>query len=217
MTKTAVQADVSVDESSVKDVADDAAVQADENNAGASDDSDVDLDALLKEFEAGVETEPSVNEGNDIDVFDDDEPLTRKQVEELLLKRSSEADYARKAQDDILSAVNTVKGELDIPDKWVRGILEMEAMEDKRFANAFAMRDSKPDAWNKILKAKSKELQAKFGKKEEKNIADDVNAAVHSATEKAPEPKEEMSPMEALQKLGPVGFERWKKQRFRKG
>jgi hypothetical protein len=213
MTKTAVQADVGTEEPVVKDDAGDAVVHADENNAGASDDSDIDLDALLKEFESGVETEPKVDESGDD--FDDDEPLTRKQVEELLRKQSSEANYAQKAQEDIMSAVNTVKGDLDIPDKWVRGILEMEAMEDKRFANAFAMRDEKPDAWSKILKAKSKELQTKFGKKEEKNIADDVNAAVHSATEKAPEPKEEMSPMEALQKLGPVGFERWKKQRFR--
>lgn len=216
MTDTAVEVDVQAEAPDEKGVAGDTEAQATENNAGAGEDSGGldDLDALLKEFESGVGDEPKATESEED--FDEEEPLTRKQVEELLKKQRDQEEASARIQEDIAKAVSVVKGDIDFPDDWVRGILEIEAMRDPRFQNAFLARHQKPDAWDKILKAKSKQLGKYLSAKEasSEKIADDVNAAVRSATTKAPAPKEEMSPMEALQKLGPSKYEVWKNQRY---
>lgn len=218
MNDTAVKDNDQTETPDVEGVAGDTGDQVTENNAVAeSKEEEVDLEALLSEFDGQLSNEPSGNEdsADSSHTPDDDEPLTRKDIDKLFEAREREASYKKQADDDISSAVSTVKGELDIPDKWVRGILEMEALEDPRFATAFTARHDKPDAWNKILKAKSKEVSGYFQAQESsKKVADDVNAAVHSATTKAPQPKDDMTPMEALQKLGPSKFEVWKKARF---
>ena len=192
--------------------------QADDNNA-KNQPEDEDLEALLSRFDQYTSTGEQSDKDEDVSLSDD-EPITGKQAEQYFKKLQSQMQMKQKIEEDTAKAISAVKGDLNIPDSWVRGILEMEAMENEKFATAFALRDKDPSAWEKILKVKSKELRKHLGGGQKgadlESVKNDVASAVHSAKTETPPEVEQASNMEMLSKLGRYRYEIWRREQMNK-
>jgi len=180
------------------------AVQQQTNGAQDQGQGGDDLDALLAEFDQYHNTEPqggsngsqlnpsqgyAAKNGDGGQTDSEGNYVTREELQQEIQRVREREKAEQQAEKDINEAVKTVKGELNVPDTWVRGILEREAMSDERFYNAFVNRDKNPQTWNKILKAKNREIAKTFGgsvDKEASQSADAVESAVRSAATQSP-------------------------------
>ena len=161
------------------------------------------LDSLLNEYEEATQPKQA-------------EPQQQSETKELLdyFKGQREADYAKQIDDDLKSAVDTVKealGELPVKpsDRALRGILNEMAVEDPRLKNAFEKRHENPQAWGKVLKSAAKAIQEDFSY--DPNLTEDreaVAAAVKSAST-ATEADDQYT-HESLSKKSDTEFEIWK-------
>ncbi len=137
------------------------------------------VDDLLKQFEAETEPDeqPKPAKAPDIGVDDIKRAVTWADEER-------ERTAASRATAAIAEAVKTVKGDLDIDDEFVEGVLHVRASKDKRFLRAFQDRSSKPEAWSKVLDAVGREVAAKAEKSPDPDLTNTrtaVRAAVRSA------------------------------------
>lgn len=152
-------------------------------------DSGDNLDQLLAEFEkyreSTAETQ-SMEEEKSSDA-DDDQFVKKSDLDKILEKEIARKQTLEKTEKDVELAVKAVKGDLNFPDHYVRAILEAEAQKSDKFRNAFFYRDKNPEAWKKILEAKSKEFKKFFETKVDKSATESSNAiesAMRNATTK---------------------------------
>lgn len=148
-----------------------------------------DLDALLSEFETAT-TDPKV-----------EQPANGKEIDTDSIVRQvrSEIEAENRFEKDMGNAIKIVKGDLPVKERAVRGWLEAYALENEAFRNAWQNRHSNPARFNKVLE-KLKPLYAEdVGANIDRSATDTqeaVAAAVRSASQSTPEPKEEFNEAE---------------------
>lgn len=150
-----------------------------------------DLDTLLSEFEqaTGQQVEqPSTNtESKTVD------------TETIVKQVRSQMEAEQRFEKDMGQAIKIVKGDLPVKERAVRGWLEAYALENESFRNAWQNRHSNPARFNKVLE-KLKPLYAEdVGANVDKSATETheaVAAAVRSASNSTPEPKEEFNEAE---------------------
>lgn len=176
----------------------DESVEPNTSEEKSGDDVD-DLDELLASFDSYQQAEPKEGSDstqevdNDDDESDGNEYLKKDDIEKYLAEQKQKADFQEQTQKDLDAAVKVIKGDLDVEDTIVEDILDGMARRDQRLRTAFIYRDKNPDAWNKILKAKSREIKNLFGSKVDEKAtkeAEAVESAVRNAATKTPETKE---------------------------
>lgn len=133
------------------------------------------IDELLKQFE--TDTKP---EQKSTDLKADD-------IKEVVdyVREDREEKTRERTNADISSAVKAVKGDLDVDDDLVEGMLWRKASKDQRFLRAFQLRHENPSTWADMQKAMNRELAGKITAKPDQNLTDDraaVEAAVRSAS-----------------------------------
>lgn len=135
------------------------------------------LDTLLAQYQEGHE-EPK----KDLPPKSEQSDPVYQWAEQQMRERDKEA-----TNQAITEAVKTVKTEsgISLPDKMVRGYLELMAVEDPRISQAFAQRSQNPDQWGRVLKAAAKKLTIEMGETPDSKLTSDrntVESAVRSAS-----------------------------------
>lgn len=185
---------------------------ADESNPGVTPQTEdkgaqePSIDQLLEQF-AKTETSPEqTSKETDIGVDDLKEVVS-------YVREDRDRQTREQTQTDISSAVKAVKGDLEIDDDLVEGLLYRKASTDPRFLRAFQLRHENPSTWADMQKAMNRDLAAKASAKPDQNLTDDraaVEAAVRSAstgsTEEAPPDFGSMSDAE---------FNAWKRKHIK--
>ncbi len=128
----------------------DASPQAEaEDNSGAVDAQEDDLDTLLSEVTPG-EFEPEKEQTQDDEVKE-----LASYVKEQRDKQSR--DGVKAALDSAVSKMGDYSPALKaLPETFLLGLLHVEGAGDKRFNVAFAERESNPGRWNRIIIAAAK-------------------------------------------------------------
>lgn len=155
-------------------------------DAGARGDGDLDLDALLAQYDdepaqQQVHTPQRPNGGSD------DEIAALRQ--ELATLRGEVVGSRVNA--DVKAAAAAVRGDLNadqFDDDFMVAFLDGQARKDPRFAVAFAQREANPQAYQRVLKAMGKTFATKYSPKVDHNATEDVNAvaaAVRGASQPA--------------------------------
>lgn len=142
------------------------------------------LDALLQEFE-GKKPETKSAPVN---------PGALRELQPVIdFAKSEMTERQNKAlQDDIASAVKTVK-EADeakeIPDKLIRGLLEVRATDDPSFRNAFVNRHRDPGTWKTKLGEARNDIAAELKGLPTSTVQSDVIAARASISGQTRQPE----------------------------
>jgi hypothetical protein len=157
-----------------------------------------DWDELLSEYEQATSSSQQVEQPTATTVNGADDPLrtwaAQKMEEE---KREREKALVEQTNKDIEKAVSVVLEGLDVPIKdqdLTEGYLHVLARKDERFVNAFNNRHKNPAGWNRVLKGVQSQLREKLNiDVQATQDREAVAAAVRSASNSAPEPKEEFN------------------------
>lgn len=127
------------------------------------------IDELLSEFE---DDEPKKTEKPKAGV----RGLSPEQRGQIIKEIKTEM----KVSEELERAVEEIKGDAEVESEYVRWKLEERAKNDERVWKAFINRKQKPSAWKAITTEISKEIAAKYGKKEQVD-KDKLSSAVRSA------------------------------------
>ncbi len=137
------------------------------------------LDELLKEWdqhsgEQAVETaEPSRAE------TETEQSDSKSKLSDLVNWVESQKKAAEKAEEEQLrkqvetelsETIKSIKGDLPIPEKMVKGYVIERAREDERIARAWQNRGKKPQEWAKIEKALKSEIAKELQVKEDVKV-----------------------------------------------
>lgn len=138
-----------------------------------------DLNALLNEYDEGVNQEEQQAQ---------DEKSDLKEVVDYV--RQDQQDKIKAQTDkDVAAAVETVQGDLkgmNIPDRAISGYLQQFSA-DKRFMNAYGNRHQNPKGWQKVLKGVAQEIKGDYSV--DQKVTEDresLNAAVREQSTNAP-------------------------------
>ncbi len=128
-----------------------------------------DLAAFLTEYETGTKPTPVTQQ----------QPSTppdevKAALSEITAFRNERA--AEKHNTDLAKAVQTVKGDHDLPEWAVQGWIDAKARENKVIADIWANRDSNPGAVNKLLNGMKKEFAAEQAKTAKGRVDPDATA-----------------------------------------
>lgn len=152
---------------------------ATEGNAQGSD-----LESFLNEYEAGTKPQPKpVQQQQNTDP-------NKEVLAEIQSFRQERAQERHKK--DITEAIKTVKGDVDIPDAFVRGWIDEKAESNKAIQEIWNNRESNPAALNRLLTSMKKEFAGLNKKTIDTEVTADraaVAAAVRGASTRAPDSK----------------------------
>lgn len=175
------------------------------------------LDALLAEFEPAktvAHTETTQTQQTATTEPKQTAP-TISSDEVTAVKSLLATENQKRADEGIAKAVSFIQENaealLSLPSRFVEGELYKRAATDKRFLQAFMLRDSQPDTWNKVLKAIASDLEGDITKTQTNRLASD-RARVHASVRgiaTAPISQEAVS-NEDLGKLSHGRFQRFK-------
>jgi len=134
-----------------------------------------DLDSILNEYESKTVEQPAVEPQAD----------KRDQFLDMMISDFQEKDQS-KTQSAIADAATALKTESgsDLPDYFMKGLLEQKAAEDPRFADAFLKRAQDPNGWDRVVKAFGKQVRHDLDNVPDKKVTEDreaLTAAVRSA------------------------------------
>lgn len=149
------------------------------------------LEELLAEYDQKISN--SGEQKKETPAKEDEEEIDDDKLKEKV-KHLDKLEKARQKEvldNDVKSAIKTVKGDLNIPDDLAKGFLYTLG-DDPRFKLAFMQRQSNPDGWNKVLSgAKSKfngfinSIREEVKKEFASESTDAVESAVRSASTKS--------------------------------
>lgn len=154
-------------------------------------DSAQDLDSLLNEFDASI---------NSTQTKEPEQPNTNELIEFVREEREvrtkqREEEIKQQTANDIKSAVSVISEELEglnLPERLIRGALYDKAENDPRFLQAWTNRSQDPKTFNKILKSFAKEVKGDFDNVPDRQATEDreaLAAAVRSANTRSAEPE----------------------------
>lgn len=140
------------------------------------------LDTLLGEFSAEPEPTPTAESSAEANKLDE---------VHAMLQDNQKKEATRVTNERIADSVKMFKeaAGADISDDMVETLLHGKAAKDPRFATAFMEAQSKPAAWNSVVKAMAKEYSSIVSAAPDPDATADqdaVVAAVQSASTKAP-------------------------------
>lgn len=187
--------------------------------SGEADDAQGDdLDSLLAEWDQDQEqqTKESTSGGQSDSGKSESQELP-SDVREVVdyVKEQRDRDIAERTNRDIADAAEKLReGWEDAPPAaLLEGEIWKSAGKDQRFLQAFQQRHQQPEKWDRILKAKQREVKSLLEQKPDSEATADreaVTAAVRSAS-KAPASPEGPS-AEDISKMTDAEFERYKRQ-----
>lgn len=176
------------DETTVANVSADQG-KPDAEAAGAPD-WDRELDALSEEFrQSRTESVPETKTDPKPEPAKPEQAPDMQRIAELerQLKALGKTIETQQFDAELAKAVKAVKGDLKIPDKYVKDIVYGRVSSDPRASEIFFRRGENPGAWNKVLSTIHQELASDFGRPD--TTGDDlesVEAAVRSASTEPP-------------------------------
>ena len=164
------------------------------------------LDSLLAQYDNGQKpTEPKAPDSETLGDLKESLNEVKVFAQEQREERRAKA---------VTSAIETVKGDLNMPDKLVRGWLEAEAQENPQVGEAFRNQGNPTSNWPKIAEALGRKFAKEMSEmKIDKAATEDraaVEASVRGAT-KASEESDSMSPEEAA-RMTPAEHTEWKRK-----
>lgn len=190
--------------------------QPDGQAVPASDGADAqeDLDTLLAEYSETGETEKVVKEPTEVESKDDlkSELAKISSIERML--NDQRAEQARTtAKTEIDSTVKSIKGDLNIPDKFIKAFLNERAAEDPRLEQAYLAKSQNPDKWAAIETKLRAELQGFLEgliDKDATETRETITSSVLNAKSTTPGPKSVQ-----LSKMSDLEFEQFKKEQLK--
>jgi hypothetical protein len=190
--------------------------QPDEQAAPVSEGSnaqDLDLDALLQEYSKPGEPEKTPEKITELDKQTLAEKLQKIDKIEEILTQTQKAEAQKIADQRFNETVKSVKGDLKIPDIFVKGFLEMKARENPNLVEAYSSKDKTPEQWAKVekkLNSEMKKLLSEIPDKGATEIMNQVDSAVRNAKTTSPDIKPQN-----LSKMTNSEFEREKSKIFK--
>lgn len=181
---------------------------AEDVKAEQAPDNEPSLDELLADFGLDSKSDEATNKQSETrsDVKDD--------LQDVVSYVRSEIETKQQERDssDLASAVESVKGDLDIDPELVEGWLNARASKDKRLTQLWENRGSDPARWNKAVEALGRDFAKVMGSKPNSEISEDVEAvaaAVRGASTKNPEPTDDIP--DNVEQMSGAEFEKWVK------
>lgn len=162
-----------------EDVAGNAEAQVADNSAPVTEatgaQSEPSLEELLEQFETKTVEEPIAQQT--------EKPAAEKADNSVnndakVYKDYIERQIQKEADRDLQKAVEIIKdtGEVGLPDRHIRAILEDKAKEDPRILTAWNKRNTSPKVFEDVMKAIGKELKRELGEPIDQVATQSVNA-----------------------------------------
>lgn len=140
-----------------------------------------DLDALLNEFDSTTETSNEPDQNTEQQGLSD---------EDRQLLQSFRQEQESKAVDDTIKSIKEhMPEDIGLSDKAFKRVVLGMASDDARIAEAYALRNTSPDAWAAVQKSIAKEIAKDYGNRPDSTATDTHNAiaaAVRSASTSSP-------------------------------
>jgi len=169
---------------------------------------DLDLNNLLEEYSETGETEKKPQEKSTVN-----EDSETKQLLDML-KRQAEDNTRATATKELDEAVTSIRGDLNVDNKFVKAYLNMKADDDPRLRNAYIQRQNNPVAWAKIEQGLRADLQKFIGAIADKDLTE-TRDAVASSVLNSKSTSSDTETQVDLAKMSDVDFENYKAKLFK--
>lgn len=205
------------DEEQQQTVAEQPDTESPTSGEGGGAQAEDDLDSLLAEWDQQQSRQTQeASSGEQTDEGKQSKTELPEDVREVVdyVKQQREQEVAERTNKDIADAAEKLREgwEEAPPAALLEGEIWKSAGKDQRFLQAFQNRHQQPDLWDRILKAKQKELKAMLEARPDSEATADrdaVTSAVRSASKAPPGPQ---APTEAeIAKMSDAEFERYKR------
>lgn len=134
------------------------------------------LDDLLNQYSKEFDTETAEPQAQG--TTDDVDKERIKAFMEKYEREETDRSVKTAAQTIINALGNDVP--VSVTEDFIIDLLHGKAARDRRFLNAYMMRNQKPEDWNKVLKGYAGQLKKDFGTPIDRKVTDDVEAVATS-------------------------------------